>query len=135
MLPKDIEGVKKHIENYDKLITLFDMKIIGVKEGEAMVKMNVGPDHLNAAKLCHGGAIFSLADVAFALACNSYGKTSLALEVSINYVRPAKLGEELTAYARKLHRGSKTGLYFIEVKNQDNKPVAFLKATSFQIED
>ncbi len=129
-----IEKVKRHIEEHDRLIELFGMEIEKVEEGRSVVSMTVGHDHLNAAGLCHGGTIFALADVAFALACNSYGVMALALEVSVNYLRPSKPGDRLTAEASEINLGKKTGLYTIKVRNQENKEIAFLKATAFRIE-
>ncbi len=134
MLPKELEEIRAHIEKHDRLITLFNMTVLDVEVGRAVVKMEIGEDHLNAANLCHGGAIFSLADVAFALACNSHGSMALALEVSANYVRPARLSEVITAEAKELHQGRRTGVYFIEVRNQDGKHVAFFKATSYRVD-
>lgn len=129
-----LEGIRTHIEAHDRLIELFSMTVESVTEGRAVVSMTVGEPHLNAAGLCHGGAVFSLADVAFALACNSHGTQALALEVAVNYIRPSRPGDRLTAVASEEFVGRKTGLYTIRVINQDQKEVAFLKATAFRIE-
>ncbi len=130
-----LDQIKEHIARYDRLVGLFNMEIKEVSPGSAIVSMTVGNEHLNAAGLCHGGAIFSLADVAFALACNSHGVMALALEISVNYLRPAKAGEVLTAFAREINLGNSTGLYSIEVKNQDSKLLAFFKATAYRFQD
>jgi len=129
-----INFVKNHIGQHDKLIELFGMNIEKVEPGMAQVSMTVTDKHLNAASLCHGGAIFALADVAFALAGNSHGVMALALEVSINYLRPAKKGEQLRARAREESLGKRTGLYIVEVTNQEEKKVAFFKATAYRLE-
>ncbi len=130
-----VEVVREHISAHDKLIGLFGMEIVGVSPGSAEVSMVVKEEHLNAAGLCHGGTIFSLADVAFALACNSHGNMALALEVSVNFLRPAKVGETITATASELNLGKSTGLYSIEVRNGDGKLLAFFKATAFRFQD
>jgi len=130
-----VRFVREHIEKRDRLIELFGMKIENVEPGKADVVMTVTENQLNAASLCHGGAIFSLADVAFALACNSHGVMALALEASINYLRPAKKGEILKAMAREKNLGKKTGLYIVEVINEKGKKVAFFKATAYCLDE
>ena len=129
-----VEKVKELIGGHDRLIDIFGMEIERVEPGCAQVSMVVKESHLNAASLCHGATIYALADVAFALACNSHGRQALALEVSINYLRPAFTGDRLTAYATEENLGNTTGLYKIIVTNQDGKKIAFLKATAFRFE-
>ena len=93
--------------------------------------MNVGRGHVNSANVCHGGAIFSLADVAFALACNSHGSLALAIDMSISFLRPVPVGELITACCVEKHRSRSLGSYHIEVKNRKDQIVALLKATAF----
>ncbi len=128
------QEVRGHIEAHDRLIGLFDMQIQEVLPGMARVSMKVGPDHLNAAGICHGGAIFSLADVAFALAVNSMGVMALALEISVNYLRPANEGTILTATAEQVHAGKSTTLFVVKVKDEASQMVAFFKATAFRLQ-
>ena len=115
----------------DRLIGLFGMEIIECREGSSSVGMRVKDAHLNAAGICHGGTIFSLADVAFALASNSHGRIALALDMSISYTKPAAVGAYLTARCREKQRGKKIAHYIIEVKDSEGVLVALLKATSF----
>ena len=129
-----VDKVRRHIEEHDRLIEIFDMDIEDVQEGSAVVSMTVGPDHLNAAFICHGAAIYALADVAFALAGNSSGKMALALECAINYMRPARPGTRLTAEASAMHQGRKTGVYTVRVRDGDGSDVAFFKATAFRVD-
>ncbi|MET1124777.1 MAG: hotdog fold thioesterase [Archaeoglobaceae archaeon] len=100
----------------DKLFELFGVEILEVREGYAKVRMVVEERHLNAANVCHGGVIFSLADLAFALASNSHGKLALALDVSISYLKAALPGDELTAEAREVYLGKRTAAYIMEVR-------------------
>ncbi len=130
-----VRFVREHIEKRDRLIKLFGMKIEDVEPGKAEVSMIVTEEHLNAASLCHGGAIFSLADVAFALACNSHGVMALAMEVSVNYLRPAQRGETLRAIATEENLGKRTGLYVVRVLNERGKGVAFFKATAYRLDE
>ncbi|MEZ0328919.1 MAG: hotdog fold thioesterase [Dissulfuribacterales bacterium] len=129
------QKVRERIERYDRLIGMFGMEILKVDFGYAEVAMVVKPEHLNAADFCHGGAMFSLADVAFALAANSHGGLAVGLEVSANYMRPVKAGERVVAVAEERHRGKHTGVYLISMRNGDGKEVAFVKATAFRVQD
>ncbi len=128
------DHVRALIEKRDKLVSLFGMEIEEVRAGEARVSMTVRSGHLNAAGLCHGAAIYALSDVAFALACNSHGRQALALEVSVNYLRPAKEGDRLTAVCSEFNIGNTTGLYHIAVTDQEGRRIAFLKATAYRFE-
>jgi acyl-CoA thioesterase len=125
------QRVKALIEKSDRLIELFGMKITSCGAGSSSVSMRVEKNHLNAAGICHGGTIFSLADVAFALASNSHGQIALALDMSISYMRPVNAGEQLTATCRERQRGSRIATYIIEVSDSSHELVALLKATSF----
>ena len=128
------DRIKKHIEEHDRLIDIFGMNIDQVGRESAEVSMTVGPDHLNAAFICHGAAIFALADVAFALASNCGGKMSLALEASINYMRPAPEGTRLVARAVGIHEGRRTGVYKVSVTDEQGGNIAFLKATAYRVD-
>ena len=126
------EKVRKIINEKDRLISCFGMDIIEVKKGSAAVRMKVGIDHVNAADVCHGGVIFSLADVAFALGCNSHGILSLALDMSISFLKAVQVGETITARCEERHAGKSTGCYIIEVSDAANNLVALVKATAFR---
>lgn len=128
---KQAGKVRAIIEKHDKLIALFSMEIQEVSSGRAAVHMSVGENHINSAKVCHGGTIFSLADVAFALACNSHGSLALAIDMSISFLRPVSVGELITATCIEKHRGRRLGSYHIEVTNRSDQVVAMLKATAF----
>ena len=129
-----VEKVRSHIQKHDRLIEIFGMDIDDVQEGRAVVSMTVGPDHLNAAFICHGAAIYALADVAFALAGNSSGKMALALECAINYMRPAEPGARLVAEAAAMHQGRQTGVYTVNIRDGQGRNVAFFKATAFRVD-
>ena len=131
----ELERIRAHIEAHDRLVTQYGMEVEEVVPGGARVSMTVTEDHLNAAGLCHGAVFFALGDVAFALASNSHGRMALALEVSVNYLRPAKAGERIVAQAKELNLGKTTGLYEIEIKAEDGRLLAFFKATAFRFQD
>ena len=77
--------------------------------------MQVRPDMTNGHHICHGGFVFALADSAFAFACNSYGDSTVAAAASIDFLAPVREGDALTATARELWRGGRSGLYEIVV--------------------
>ena len=126
------QKVKEAIEKGDRLVSLFNMKIGPLEEGKSVVSMRIGKQHLNAAGVCHGGVIFSLSDVAFALASNSYGTIALALEMSVSYTRAVMAGQTLTARCNEQYRGRRTATYLIEVTNEKGELVALLKGTVFR---
>ncbi len=98
--------------------------------GNAEARFEVRSNMLNGHNVCHGGLIFTLADTAFAFACNSYNKVTLAAGASIEFLRPAKLGDRLTATATERHRGRRSGLYDVVVTNQDDVDVAIFRGRS-----
>lgn len=98
--------------------------------GSAVATMRVRDDMVNGFDICHGGLVFTLADTAFAFACNAYNDLSVAGSATIDFLRPAKLGDELVAIAREDYRGNRTGFYNIEVKNQNNDVVAMFRGRS-----
>ncbi len=98
--------------------------------GCAEARMEVRPDMLNGYDVCHGGLIFTLADTAFAFACNTYNKVALAAGASIEFLRPAKLGDQLLATAIERHRGGRSGFYDVVVTNQDAVDVAIFRGRS-----
>jgi len=109
------------------------MRISGIGPGHAELTMTVRADMLNGHAICHGGFIFSLADSAFAFACNSYNLNTVASGCAIDFVAPAREGDVLTAFARERSASGRTGVYDIEVKNQRGEPVAFFRGKSYRI--
>jgi acyl-CoA thioesterase len=87
---------------------------------------------LNGLGIVHGGIAFSLADSSFAFACNSRNNLSVALDTSINFLKPVHVGDILIAEAKEIHNGKSTGLYQITITNQNNHIVALFKGTCFR---
>jgi len=98
--------------------------------GEAVAHMTVREDMVNGFDVCHGGLLFTLADTAFAFACNAYDDLTFAAAASIDFLRPARLGNVLRAMAREDYRGSKSGFYTVEIRNQDDEVVAVFRGRS-----
>lgn len=100
--------------------------------GQAVAHFVIRQNMLNGHLVCHGGFIFALADTAFAFACNTYDKVTVAAAASIEFLRPAKLGDRLVATATERHRGGRSGLYDVVVRNQDDLDVALFRGRSHQ---
>ena len=109
------------------------IEIIEIKEGYSKIKMTVRSEMMNGLNIVHGGIAFSLADSAFAFACNSRNNLSVALDTSINFLKPVHPGDELFAEAKEIHNGKSTGLYHVTITNQRSHTVALFKGTCFRI--
>ncbi|WP_456330314.1 hydroxyphenylacetyl-CoA thioesterase PaaI [Archaeoglobus sp.] len=129
-----VEKVREYMYKNDRLFELLGASIVDMKEGYAKVEMVVKEEHLNAAKVCHGGILFSLADLAFALASNSHGKLALAIEVSITYMKATFEGEKLIAEAKEVNLGNRTATYLMEVRNSKDELIALAKGTVYRID-
>ncbi|MGR3714624.1 MAG: hydroxyphenylacetyl-CoA thioesterase PaaI [Shimia sp.] len=100
------------------------MQIVEVGEGRATLKMTVRPEFCNGHGICHGGLTFTLADSAFAFACNSRNQATVAQHNQISYLAPGREGDVLTATAREISLKGRSGLYDVTVTNQDSVVIA-----------
>jgi len=98
--------------------------------GTAVATMCVRADMVNGFDICHGGLVFTLADTAFAFACNAYDDLTVAGSASIDFLRPSMLGDRLRAIAREDRRGKRTSFYTVYVCNQDDALVALFRGRS-----
>jgi acyl-CoA thioesterase len=98
--------------------------------GSAIATMHVRENMVNGFDICHGGLVFTLADTAFAFACNAYDELTVAGSGSIEFLRPSVRGDQLRAVATEEHRGRKSGIYTVEVRNQEDKLVALFRGRS-----
>ena len=108
------------------------IEVIEVAEGYSKIKMTVRNEMINGLGIVHGGIAFSLADSAFAFACNNRNVLSVALDTSINFLKQVQVGDILIAEAKELHNGKSTGLYQINIINQHHHLVAVFKGTCFR---
>src|SRR3954470_21357690 len=91
------------------------MEILDVTSGRATMAMTVKPHMVNGEGIAHGGFIFTLADSAFAFACNSHNERVVAAQGSITFIKPGRLGDRLVAKAREVTRGGRSGIYDVRV--------------------
>jgi acyl-CoA thioesterase len=108
------------------------IEVLDIKEGYSKIKMTVRKEMVNGLGIVHGGIPFSLADSAFAFACNNRNILSVALDTSINFIKPVHINDVLTAEAKELHNGKSTGLYQVEITNQKNHLVAQFKGLCYR---
>lgn len=108
----------------------FGMKVEAVGPGEATMSMIVRRDHLNGHGTCHGGVIFTLADSAFAFACNSHNKVTVAQHCSVSFLAPGREGDQLIATAREVTLAGRSGVYDVSVARADGTVIAEFRGLS-----
>ena len=114
----------------DKASSSLGMMITAIAPGSATLTMRVNDQMLNGHSICHGGYIFTLADSAFAFACNSYNKLTLAQQNQITYIAPGKAGELLTATASETALSGRSGVYDVMVTGEGGRAVATMRGLS-----
>lgn len=106
------------------------MTVEAVGPGTATLSMVVRKDHLNGHGSCHGGAIFTLADSAFAFACNSHNTVTVAQHCSVSFLAPGREGDRLTASAREVTLAGRSGIYDVTVTRDDGVAIAEFRGLS-----
>ncbi|MEX3009089.1 hydroxyphenylacetyl-CoA thioesterase PaaI [Hoeflea sp. TYP-13] len=106
------------------------MKLEAVTAGTATLSMVVKDFMTNGHDICHGGFVFTLADSAFAFACNGYNQNAVAQHCAVSFLLPVKSGETLTAVAREINRSGRSGIYDIRVTRDDGETVAEFRGHS-----
>ena len=114
----------------DRASKALGIEIEITEAGAATARMLVREDMVNGLGVCHGGLLFALADTAFAFACNAYDRVTVAGSASIEFLRPAMLGNALLAKATEDYRGRRNGYYTVRVENQDSEAVALFHGRS-----
>jgi acyl-CoA thioesterase len=125
-------AVVNHMMETDLFSHWLGIQILEIREGYSKIKMTVRSEMMNGLGIVHGGIAFSLADSAFAFACNSRNNLSVALDTSINFLKPVHPDDELVAEAKEIHNGKSTGLYQVTITNQHDHIVAMFKGTCFR---
>ena len=105
-----------------------------IRPGYARMSLTITEDMVNGHGMCHGGFIFTLADSAFAYSCNSHNHNAVASGCSIEYLAPAQVGDVLTAIGEERTLAGRSGIYDIEVNNQDGKRIALFRGKSHRIQ-
>ena len=114
----------------DRASQALGMAITEIAPGRATLTMTVSEAMVNGHGLCHGGYIFTLADSAFAFACNSHNQRAVAQHCAITYLAPGRLGDLLTARCREVSRAERSGVYDVTVTRQDGEVIAEFRGLS-----
>jgi acyl-CoA thioesterase len=125
-------AVVDHMMKHDLFSQWLGIRVLEVKEGYSRIEMTLREEMINGFGIIHGGIAFSLADSAFAFACNNRNNLSVALDTSITFTKATMPGDTLMAEAKEIHNGRSTGLYLITITNQQGTQVAHFKGTCFR---
>lgn len=128
-----MDSLQAHFEK-DRVAQHFGMEIVEIGVGFAVVRMEVEDKHKNSIGTVHGGALFALADYAFAIAGNSHGHVAVALDASISFIR-ATTGGVLTATVREVSRNAKIGNHLVEITSESGELVALFKGAVYNKRD
>lgn len=127
------EQVRDAMYAKDAAAHALGMTVGAVGPGHATVTMTVRPDMLNGFGICQGGLVTTLADMAFAYACNSYNELTVASGFDVDLLAASQAGDVLTAAGRVVSQGARMGLYDIEVHNQKGERVAVFRGRSYRM--
>ena len=127
------EAVADAMWSRDRAAQALGMRIEAVGPGRATLSMPVRSDMVNGHHICHGGLIFSLADTAFAYACNAYNRNTVASGCNIDFVAPGREGDTLQAEAVERALSGRTGVYDVTVRDSAGKTIALFRGKSYRI--
>ncbi|MSQ58266.1 MAG: hydroxyphenylacetyl-CoA thioesterase PaaI [Betaproteobacteria bacterium] len=134
MNPNELaQAVARSMYARDRASQSLGMRILEVRAGYARMSFVVTAAMLNGHQVCHGGFIFTLADSAFAFACNSYNANTVASGACVDFLAPGREGDELVAEAREQSLAGRTGVYDVCVTNQRGEKVAVFRGRSYRI--
>jgi len=125
--------VRERMYSEDRAAQALGITVETIGPGSAVCRMDVRDDMLNGHATCHGGLIFTLADTAFAYACNAANRATVALTCQISFIAPAHAGDVLSASAREQSRTGRTGVYDVEVRRADGAIVALFRGQAYEI--
>lgn len=126
-----MEHIKEFFSSRDRYAAHSGIELLEVGQGRAIARMAIGDEHMNGANTVHGGAIFTLADLAFAAACNSHGTLAMAINVSISYIKAGTSGV-LTAEAEEEACHPRLGSYTVKVRDDEGDLVAIFQGMAYR---
>lgn len=126
-----MKAMKEFFSEHDLFAKHSGIELLELGEGRAVTKMELKPYHYNAAGTAHGGAIFTLADFAFAAASNSYGNIAMGISTSMNFVKAAKTGT-LYATATEQSRNSKLASYTVMITDDEDATIAIFQGMVYR---
>ena len=127
------DRVREGMFRNDRASKMLGMRVAEVTPGCATLSMTIRDDMLNGHDICHGGLVTTLADSAFAFACNSYDELTVASGFSVDLLAPGRLNDVLTARCAEVSKAGRTGVYDCEITNQRGERVAVFRGRSYTI--
>lgn len=127
------EAVGRALYALDRNAQTLGIRLDEIRPGYARMKLRVRAEMSNSHDICHGGIIFTLADTAFAYACNSHNHNTVASGCSIDFIAPAHPGDTLSAVAEERALSGRTGVYDVEVRGGDGRLIALMRGKSYRI--
>jgi acyl-CoA thioesterase len=115
----------------DRATRWLGMAVAEIAPGRAVLTMTIRDEMLNGHDICHGGLITTLADSAFAFACNAYNELTVASGFTVDLLAPGRLGDVLTATCTEVSKAGRTGVYDCEVRNQRGERIAIFRGRSY----
>lgn len=128
------EAVGRGMYARDHAARMLGIRLLEIAPGRARMAMEVRPDMVNGHDICHGGLTFTLADTAFAYACNSYNHPAVAASCTIVFTAPARRGDTLTALAEERSLAGRSGVYDIQVSDQNGRTIALFRGQSRRLD-
>ena len=128
-----MENIREFFKG-DRFAEYLGIELIDLSEGEAIAKMAIKKEHLNGINTVHGGAIFTLADFTFAVAANSHGRVTVAINVSITFMKAVTMGT-LTAVAREVSLNPKIASYTVDICNDEGELIAIFQGLAYRKRD
>lgn len=132
-LQRTAEAVRDAMFPRDSAARFLGIELVEIAPGRAVTTLVVRPELTNGHLICHGGVIFTLADTAFAYACNSHNHNAVAAGCTIDFLAPAHVGDVLTATATESLVAGRTGIYDIQIRNQRDHAIATFRGRSHRI--
>jgi acyl-CoA thioesterase len=129
----EIETIKEFFKR-DRLAEYLGIELVNVSKGKAVAKMVVNEEHLNGISTVHGGAIFTLADFTFAVAANSHGRVTVAINANISFMKAVTQGT-LTAVAREVSINPKIASYTVDICNDKGELIAIFQGLAYRKRD
>lgn len=120
-------AVARYMASVNPVMLSTRMRIVDTREGYAELAMFIGPEYGNTYGVCHGGIVFSLADMCFGLAANSYNERCVTASAEIQYISPGNVGADMTAIATETWRSKRSAIYDVHVRNADGETAALLR--------
>jgi len=128
----DLSCFKEFINTKDRFAAANGMAVVEVSPGFARSSFTVEERHLNGVNIVQGGALFTLADLAFAAASNAHGQVAVGLNASIAFFKPGLTGDLLTAEAKEVSLTARTAYYTVEIRNQNSVLIAQFQGNAYR---